>query len=146
MKEADPEHANGWQELGDFAGFLVRNGRLSRTARDSVSETGHVDSGVYVNKYFEFDMDAQSVVVCGERVHLTKLNCELLRYLVLRKNKVAERTELVEKVWGGHASVGTVNVHIARLRKILNGGRKDAPEIIRTQRNVGYMLVDEQAA
>lgn len=148
MRDADPEHASGWDDLGDFAAFLERRHRISRTVRDPFDESvGTPENTVIKLKYFDFDIKGHSVVVGGERVHLTKMNFDLLNYLVLRKNTVVGRLELVEKVWEGEdfALPSTVNVHICKLRKILRAGRKDIPEIIRTQRGVGYMLVDEEA-
>lgn len=146
MREADREHASGWDELGDFANFLARNGRLSKTARDPFGESvSPLENTTYVHRYFEFDIEGHSVVVGGERVHLTKLNFDLLNYLVLRRNKVVGRGELVEKVWENYALFRTVDVHVCKLRRILRAGRKDMPDIIRTQRDVGYMLVDEEA-
>ncbi len=146
MREADPEHAGGWDELGDFASFLARNGRLSKTAKDPVGESARpLENTTYAHPYFQFDIEGHSVVVEGDRVHLTKLNFDLLHYLVLKRNKVVSRRELVEKVWENYASPKTVDVHIFKLRRVLRAGRKDIPDIIRTRTNVGYMLVDEQA-
>lgn len=148
MRDADPEHASGWDDLGDFAAFLERRHRISKTARDPFDESVNPsENGVIKFKYFDFDIEGHSVVVGGERVHLTKINFDLLNYLALRKNKAVGRIELVEKVWEGEdfASLNTVNVHICKLRKILRAGREDIPEIIRTVRGVGYMLFDEEA-
>lgn len=143
MRDVDAEHANGWDELGDFAGFLARRDRISETVRDSFNEPlTPLENTVYRHKYFDFDVGAHSVLVEGKRIELAKMNFDLLSYLVSKKNKVVGRDELLEKIWENYPSARTVNVHICKLRSILRGGR-DIPDIIKTKIGVGYMLVDE---
>lgn len=74
--------------------------------------------------------------VDGRRLDLTYLEFELLAHLVAHPNRVHTRDRLVGTVWGyGHVGDGrTVDVHIARLRRKLGAGYRDA---IRTVRRVG---------
>ena len=55
------------------------------------------------------------------------------------------RNQLLSQVWGGDHDVDerTVDVHIGRLRKLLNPGREQDP--IRTVRGAGYALDDRFA-
>ncbi|MEU2222364.1 winged helix-turn-helix domain-containing protein [Streptomyces sp. NPDC018347] len=73
----------------------------------------------------------------GRELDLTYLEFELLAHLVAHPNRVHTRDQLVTTVWGyGHVGDGrTVDVHIARLRRKLGDGHRQA---IRTVRRVGY--------
>ncbi|MEK7581387.1 MAG: winged helix-turn-helix domain-containing protein [Patescibacteria group bacterium] len=146
MKDADPKHTSGWDELGDFAEFLSRHGKISKTARYPINES-LITPGetIYTHKYFDFDRGGHTVTVGGVATQLTKMNYDLLSYLVSKKNHFVGRTELIEKVWENYGQERTVNVHICKLRKILAAGRKNLPEIIKSQKGVGYMLYDELA-
>lgn len=77
----------------------------------------------------------------GEReVHLGPTEFKLLRHLMQSPKRVFSREQLLDSVWGCDVYVEprTVDVHIRRLRKALNGnGDKD---IIRTVRSAGYSL------
>jgi two-component system phosphate regulon response regulator PhoB len=59
--------------------------------------------------------------------------------------RVFSRDQLIDSVWGHGIFVDsrTVDIHIRRLRKALNG--KDEQDVIRTGRSVGYAL-DAEAA
>jgi two-component system phosphate regulon response regulator PhoB len=54
---------------------------------------------------------------------------------------VFSRSQLLDKVWGDASAVEerTVDVHVLRLRKAL----KEAENLIRTVRSVGYMLSEK---
>ena len=62
----------------------------------------------------------------------------LLRYFMEHPGRVFSRDHLLEAVWGHniHVEARTVDVHIRRLRKVLNG--PDDVDFIRTVRAVGY--------
>ncbi|MEU1082074.1 winged helix-turn-helix domain-containing protein [Streptomyces sp. NPDC005908] len=78
--------------------------------------------------------------VDGRQLDLTYLEFELLAHLVAHPDRVHTRDHLVGTVWGyGHVGDGrTVDVHVARLRRKLGTGFRDA---IRTVRRVGYKYV-----
>jgi len=76
----------------------------------------------------------------GRKVHLGPTEYRLLRTLLERPTRVFSRARLLDAVWGRDVYVEerTVDVHIRRLRKALNGeGETDA---IRTVRSGGYAL------
>jgi len=58
---------------------------------------------------------------------------------------VFSREQLLDSVWGRDIYIDerTVDVHIGRLRKLLNPGREQDP--IRTVRGAGYALDDRFA-
>ena len=64
----------------------------------------------------------------------------LLGVLLERPTRVYSREQLLGRVWGHDSYVEerTVDVHIRRLRKVLNGN--DGLNLIRTVRGDGYSL------
>ncbi|MFE0963236.1 winged helix-turn-helix domain-containing protein [Streptomyces sp. PDY-4] len=86
------------------------------------------------------DAAQRTAQVDGRQLDLTYLEFELLAHLVAHPGRVHTRDQLVGTVWGyGHVGDGrTVDVHIARLRRKLGAGHRDA---IRTVRRVGYKYV-----
>ena len=80
-------------------------------------------------------------VARGSRpVHLGPTEFRLLRFLMQHPGRVFSREQLLDAVWGHDVYVEprTVDVHIRRLRKALNGpGEQD---IVRTVRSAGYAL------
>lgn len=72
----------------------------------------------------------------GMPLKLTALEWRVLSCLILRKEAVVDRLELMERVYNGDAEVdsNSIEVIIARLR------RKIGPEHIETVRGRGYML------
>lgn len=86
------------------------------------------------------DLSAHKVARDGTPIHLGPTEFRLLRFLMERPGRVFSREQLLDAVWGRDAEVElrTVDVHIRRLRKALNGnGRAD---VIRTVRAAGYAL------
>lgn len=56
----------------------------------------------------------------GELVHLTKIEFDLLRELVLNQDRVLTYTHLLEAVWGsGYSDARAVHVHVSNLRRKL---------------------------
>ena len=94
------------------------------------------------------DLDAHRVSRGGRYVHLGPTEFRLLQFLMERPGTVFSREELLNGVWGPDIYVEprTVDVHIRRLRKALNGSDND--DVIRTVRAAGYALDahTEQAA
>ncbi|MDE2227651.1 MAG: phosphate regulon transcriptional regulator PhoB [Alphaproteobacteria bacterium] len=90
------------------------------------------------------DLSAHKVARGGKPIHLGPTEFRLLRFLMERPGRVFSREQLLDAVWGRDAEVElrTVDVHIRRLRKALNGGGRT--DVIRTVRAAGYAL-DETA-
>ncbi|NWG46532.1 MAG: phosphate regulon transcriptional regulator PhoB [Alphaproteobacteria bacterium] len=77
----------------------------------------------------------------GERdVHLGPTEFRLLDHLLQYPGRVFSREQLLDAVWGSdvYVEARTVDVHIGRLRKALNGEGEADP--IRTVRSAGYAL------
>ena len=91
------------------------------------------------------DRTTMRVTRCGRHLDLSPTEFKLLEYLMRKPGRVYSREQLLNAVWGHDIYVDerTVDVHIGRLRKVLNRGRKRDP--IRTVRGAGYAF-DEQFA
>lgn len=84
----------------------------------------------------------RNVKVEGEEIVLTPREFDLLYYLMLNKNLVLNREQILEKVWGFDyfGDERTVDTHIKCLRsKLLACG-----DYIKTIRKFGYKLTDEK--
>jgi two-component system phosphate regulon response regulator PhoB len=89
------------------------------------------------------DLSAHRVVRNGRPVHLGPTEFRLLEFFMQHPRRVFAREEVLDAVWGRdiHVEPRTVDVHIRRLRKALNGtGEMD---VIRTVRAAGYALDTE---
>ncbi|MEW5726825.1 MAG: winged helix-turn-helix domain-containing protein, partial [Pseudomonadota bacterium] len=99
-------------------------------------------------QYGDITMDlAAHKVVRGDRpVHLGPTEFRLLQFFMQHPGNVFSREELLNAVWGPDIYVEprTVDVHIRRLRKALNGDND--LDIIRTVRAAGYALDAGEAA
>jgi two-component system, OmpR family, response regulator len=87
----------------------------------------------------ELDQDSYEVRRGGQLIELSPTEFRLLRYLMLNPGRVLTRAQLLDHVWdydfGGSSTV--VATYIAYLRRKLAG---DGPELIHTQRGIGYSL------
>lgn len=93
-------------------------------------------------QYGDIAMDlAAHRVIRGDRpVHLGPTEFRLLQFFMQHPGNVFSREELLNAVWGPDIYVEprTVDVHIRRLRKALNGESEN--DVIRTVRAAGYAL------
>ncbi len=87
----------------------------------------------------ELDQDSYEVRRSGRLIELSPTEFRLLRYLMLNPGRVLTRAQLLDHVWdydfGGSSTV--VATYVAYLRRKLAGA---GPELIHTQRGVGYSL------
>ena len=88
----------------------------------------------------EMDLGSHKVRRGGETVPLGPTEFRLLKHFLEHPGWVFSRERLLDAVWGHDADIEarTVDVHIRRLRKAINGA--DRPDIIRTVRSAGYAL------
>ena len=86
------------------------------------------------------DRVAHRVKRGGAEVHLGPTEFRLLDHLMQHPGRVFSREQLLDAVWGSdvYVEARTVDVHIGRLRKALNGKADADP--IRTVRSAGYSL------
>jgi DNA-binding response OmpR family regulator len=86
------------------------------------------------------DPDARSATLDGVPLPLSRLEFDLLAYLMQRPGKVVDRRQLLADVWPAESrSVETVDVHVTWLRRKL-GERAANPRYLHTVRGVGIQL------
>jgi two-component system, OmpR family, phosphate regulon response regulator PhoB len=86
----------------------------------------------------ELDRERRRVFRSGGEIHLGPTEFNLLAFLMSVPGRIYSRQQLLNAVWGEDAYIDerTVDVHVGRLRKVLNrGGLRDP---IRTVRGGGY--------
>ena len=88
----------------------------------------------------EMDVEAHRVRRAGKAVSLGPTEFRLLRHLLENPGRVFSRDRLLDAVWSHDQDIDarTVDVHVRRLRKVLNDG--GLPDMIRTVRSAGYSL------
>jgi two-component system phosphate regulon response regulator PhoB len=86
------------------------------------------------------DQDAHRVTRGGRALHLGPTEYRLLEFFLQHPGRVFSREQLLDAVWGRdiHVEPRTVDVHIRRLRKAVNGDGE--ADVIRTVRSAGYAL------
>jgi two-component system phosphate regulon response regulator PhoB len=121
------------------AEVVARVRAVMRRSRPSLSEEAIAYEDVVM------DLAAHRVSRSGRTVHLGPTEFRLLRYFMEHPGRVFSREQLLDAVWGHDVYVEprTVDVHIRRLRKALNGDAQK--DLIRTVRSAGYAL-DAKAA
>ena len=88
---------------------------------------------------FSINTLGRKVAIQGREINLTAKEFDLLLLLILQRDKIFSREELLEKIWGYEyfGDVRTVDVHIRRLREKIEDN-SSAPRYIMTKWGVGY--------
>lgn len=82
--------------------------------------------------------DERTVTINGKVKELTLKQYELLKLLVSEPQKVLQRDDILDKVWGeNYGETRTLDIHVGALRKII----ADSGAKIATIRGVGYKIV-----
>jgi two-component system, OmpR family, phosphate regulon response regulator PhoB len=91
------------------------------------------------------DLAAHRISRNGRALHLGPTEYRLMEFLMQRPRRVFSREELLDAIWGPsiHVEPRTVDVHIRRLRKAING--ENELDVVRTVRAAGYALDTEAA-
>jgi len=115
--------------------LIARSNALIRRARKSVALQTMLRVGD-----LELDLLARTVKRQGTAIELQPQEFKLLEYLMQNSGRAVTRTMLLENVWGLDFDAGTtiVESHVSRLRGKVD--REFAPEMIHTERGVGYIL------
>lgn len=85
-----------------------------------------------------------SLACRGESIALTKKESELLEYLIVNKNIIVSKEQIIEKLWGfeSEADANHVEVYVSFLRKKLS--RINSQLKITAVRGVGYKMRSEE--
>ncbi|HHG89940.1 MAG TPA: phosphate regulon transcriptional regulatory protein PhoB [Devosia sp.] len=97
-----------------------------------------LEQGVLKAGDMELDTKNHRLYRAGKEITLAATEFRLLEFLMRHPGRVYSRTQLLDNIWGREIYVDerTVDVHIGRLRKVINRGKKTDP--IRTVRGTGY--------
>lgn len=122
------------------AELLARMRVALRHAARVVDPTAIAESRFSVGT-LEVDFTARSVLLDHKPVHLTKLEYELLSYLVRHAGKVVTHRFLLEEVWGRQAASKTQSLRVlmASLRRKIEPN-PSIPRYLLTEQGVGYRL------
>ncbi|HEY7607958.1 MAG TPA: phosphate regulon transcriptional regulator PhoB [Alphaproteobacteria bacterium] len=114
--------------------LVARVRAVLRRSRPSTAEEVLAYAGI------QMDLAAHRVTRNNRAVHLGPTEFRLLRHFLEHPGRVFAREQLLDSVWGHDVYVEprTVDVHIRRLRKAING--EGEPDVIRTVRSAGYAL------
>ncbi len=101
--------------------LLLRMQAVMRRVVDN--DTSLLENGIMQVGKFVFDINNQQLEADGEIIKLTTKETELLKVLVLNKNKTLQRTVALKSVWGddSYFNARSMDVYIAKLRKIIKG-------------------------
>ncbi len=104
------------------------------------SNNDDVNSSIFQVGKFTFDNNKQQLEDNGEIIKLTTKEGELLKLLVLNKNKTLQRTIALKSVWGddSYFNARSMDVYIAKLRKLL---KEDDSLQILTVHGEGFKLL-----
>ena len=87
----------------------------------------------------QIELDSRRVFISEKEVNLTAKEFDLLELLITNPNKVFNRENLLNMVWGFDypGDVRTVDVHVRRLREKIEANPSE-PRYIHTKWGVGY--------
>ncbi|WP_423363190.1 response regulator transcription factor [Mycoplasma sp. P36-A1] len=85
----------------------------------------------------EIDLDKRSTTKDGQEIVLSKIEFDMLVYLIENKNIVISREKIMDKVWGHDElnDLRVIDVHISSLKRKL-----DLKNRISSKRGVGYLF------
>lgn len=87
------------------------------------------------------DLNREVANVKGKELNLTRREFQLLKVLMVNKDKVVTRNDLINIVWGNKydGDTKTLDVHIKRLREKIESNARN-PKYIKTQWGIGYYI------
>ena len=90
------------------------------------------------------DTMSRQIYLAEKQTHIGPTEYRLLEFFMTHENRAFSRSQLLDHVWGTNVFLEerTVDVHIRRLRKILEKARLD--HYIETVRSHGYRFVTAQ--
>jgi two-component system phosphate regulon response regulator PhoB len=90
------------------------------------------------------DPESHRVTIKGEPVDMGPTEFRLLHFFMAHPERVYSRGQLLDHVWGGNVYIEerTVDVHIRRLRKVLDPSGHD--RYIQTVRGSGYRFSSKE--
>lgn len=87
-----------------------------------------------IDKNATLNLTNHILLVNNTSYKLSPQECELLKILVLNKNRLVTKDEIYEQIWSGKESDGALRVYISRLKNMIG------EEKIENIRGMGYLL------
>ena len=103
-----------------------------------LKRSGTPENNVLESNGIQLDLNSHRVTINGQESHTGPTEYRLLELLVRNPDRVFNRNQLLDRVWGRGVYIEerTVDVHILRLRKLLKPFGLD--RAVQTVRSVGY--------
>ena len=103
-----------------------------------LKRSGTPENNLLESNGIQLDLNSHRVTINGQEIHTGPTEYRLLELLVRNPDRVFNRNQLLDRVWGRGVFVEerTVDVHILRLRKLLKPFGLD--RAVQTVRSVGY--------
>ena len=116
--------------------------RYHGETRGSAQKTESSSESVITIGELTINTKKYSVSKAGVEISLSKKEYDLLEFFARNRDKVFQREEILEKVWGYDGFYGdlrTVDVTLSRIRKKIEQNPAE-PEYIQNKRGVGYFM------
>jgi len=109
--------------------LLRRMDQLIETGNSSILDSGH----------FQLDVKNNSITSMGNEIKLTPTEYCLLQFLIMNKNQVFTRNDLLDEIWGVNyvGDIKVVDVNIRRIRTKIELDPSN-PEYLLTVWGYGY--------
>ena len=124
--------------------LLELNSRLQAIIR---RKFGHKSAEIPFGDFI-LDTANRQLFFQKQTIELTKKEYDLLSYLVLNKNRVLDRLQLTEHIWGDFFEddfdSNYIDVHIKNIRKKM--AKFDETKWIKTLRGIGYKFILSDAS
>lgn len=123
------------RELTARTKAILRRSEKAEPAAESAA------TGTLKVKDMVIDKEKYTVIVDTRQIKLSATEFKLLLYLAERPDKIYNRDQLLDAVWGNDVYVEprTVDVHIRRLRAKIEKDPNN-PKYIKTMRGIGYLI------
>ena len=113
--------------------------KIKAVIRRAPGKNIEIDAGIMTAGKYTFDFSTQSLVIDGKMKRITEKECEVLRYLSARRNRIIKREEMLIDLWGQNDYFlgRSLDVFITKIRKYL----KDDPDLsIENVFGVGFIF------
>lgn len=106
--------------------------------------SGAPENDVLEASGIRIDLVSHRLTIEGKNINIGPTEYRLLELLMRNPDRVFERDQLLDRVWGrsSYIETRTVDVHVLRLRKVLKPFDLDGT--VQTVRNVGYRFTPIQ--
>ena len=120
----------------DFAELIARLKALYRRSQN-------IDDNVLKIADLELNPETKEVKVGGKYIDLTAKQFELLKYLMVNKNKIVSPEMIANNLWEMDDEINSnvINVYLSHIRKKVDKNRKRP--LIKTIRGMGFKISDE---